>query len=137
MTCFAQITMQSTQLCKNLSICFSSGIGELNAQNKTVVYHNKYLWKNSAVQTCSLNSAQSRNIHRSAHGVHTMHTLCKQRRSGGGSSLSRSSNPALADPHLLTIGFIITIFLNRILFHTGMILSSCVLNTCKQNTTNE
>ena len=74
---FAQITMQSTQLCKNLSICFSSGIGELNAQNKTVVYHNKYLWKNSAVQTCSLNSAQSRNIHRATeHMVCTRCALC-------------------------------------------------------------
>ena len=43
-------------------------------------------------------------------------TECKQRGSGGGSSLSRSSNPALADPHLLTMGFIITILLNKISF---------------------
>ena len=121
MTCFAQITMQSTQLCENLSICFSSGIGVLNAQNKTVVYHNKYLWKlvqcRPAVLT--LHNLETFIAPQSAHGVHTMHTLCKQRRSGGGSSLSRSSNPALADPHLLTIGFIITILLNKIFFTPG------------------
>ena len=128
MTCFAQITMQSTQLCKNLSICFSLGIGELNAQNKTVVYHNKYLWKlvqcRPAVLT--LHNLEAFIAPQSAHGVHmvrtTVHTmctvctLCKQRRSGGGSSLSRSSNPALADPHLLTIGFIL---LNKIFFTPG------------------
>ena len=49
--------------------------------------------------------------------VHSVQcTECKQRGSGGGSSLSRSSNPALADPHLLTMGFIITILLNKISF---------------------
>ena len=75
MTSFAQITMQSTQLCKNLSICFSSGIGELNAQNKTVVYHNKYLWKlvqcRPAVLT--LHNLETFIAPQSAHGVHSAH----------------------------------------------------------------
>ena len=64
--------MQSTQLCKNLSICFSSAIGELNAQNKTVVYHNKYLWKlvqcRPAVLT--LHNLETFIAPQSAHGVH-------------------------------------------------------------------
>ena len=72
----------------------------------STVYFQTYTPKCTEVNKCTstqrCTSTQSEQVHR-----YTVQT----EGSGGGSSLSRSSNPALADPHLLTIGFIITILL--------------------------